>query len=64
MPIGDDTREKFASDLALMKYRAGQLGLWRTMQRLEPAVTMVGFEMAGTPEACEKLEKQRKASEQ
>jgi len=61
--MAEDKREQFASDLALMKYRAGQLGLWRTMHRLEPAVTMVGFEMAGTPEACDKLEAARKKAE-
>jgi hypothetical protein len=42
----------FASALSLLKHRAGELGLYLTMQRLEPAVRMVGFEIAGDPDAC------------
>jgi hypothetical protein len=47
-------RRKFASDLALMKFRAGEIGLFYTMQKMEAVVQMVGFELAGTPEAAAK----------
>ena len=42
----------FASALSLIKHRAGELGLYLTMQRLDPAVRMCGFEISGDPEAC------------
>jgi hypothetical protein len=50
---------KFCSDLAIMKHRAMELGLYRTMHRLDDAVRMVGFEVAGMPDVCTKIEKQR-----
>ena len=37
---------QFASDLMLMKARAGQLGLFKTMHALEPATQKVGWEIA------------------
>jgi hypothetical protein len=43
-------RKDFASEVALLKHRAGELGLFYTMQKLESAVTMIGYELAGTPE--------------
>lgn len=35
-----------AKDITVLKYRAGQLGLWKTMHALEPATQAVGWEMA------------------
>ncbi len=42
-------RKKFASDLALMKHRAGELGLFYTMQKMNIPLTMVGYEIASQP---------------
>jgi hypothetical protein len=42
----------FAAELSRLKHQAGELGLWLTMRRLEPALRMVGFEISGDPEAC------------
>ena len=36
----------FASDLVLMKSRAAELGMWKTMHAIEPATKMVGYELA------------------
>ena len=41
----DDLRD-FAVHLARMKVRAGELGLYATMQALEPALKKVGWEIA------------------
>lgn len=57
-------RMKFASDLALMKFRAGQLGLFYTMQKMDAAVTMVGYEVAvvkGDKSLYKIIEEQAKA---
>ena len=37
---------EFASALMLMKHRAGQLGLFKTMHAIEPATQAVGYELA------------------
>ena len=47
----------FAAELVAAKARAGELGLYKTMQALEPAVTAVGYEIA---EIIENQEKSRK----
>lgn len=49
-------RQQFASDLQLMKNRAMQLGLYATGHRLDFPIRMVGFEIAGDIEACERYE--------
>lgn len=36
----------FASEVALLKHKAGTLKLYKTMQSLEEAVTAVGWELA------------------
>lgn len=36
----------FAVKLVAVKAEAGQLGLWKTLQALEAAVTEVGWELA------------------
>jgi hypothetical protein len=36
----------FSADLARMKHRAGQLGLWKTMRALDRAAKAVGYEIA------------------
>lgn len=46
MPIAKLDRNEFASALMLMKHRAGQLGLFKTMHALEPATQAVGWELA------------------
>ena len=43
-------QKAFASEVAMLKHKAGELGLFYTMQKLDAAVTMVGYELAGTPE--------------
>ncbi len=35
-----------ASDLMLMKARAAELGMWKTMHAIEPATKAVGYELA------------------
>jgi len=50
-------QKAFASEVALLKHKAGELGLFYTMQKLDSAVTMVGYELAGTPEAYQKAKK-------
>jgi hypothetical protein len=51
-----DELTQFASDLQLMKHRAINLGLHATGQRLDWAIRMAGFEIAGDPEGCSKYE--------
>lgn len=46
----DRKRREFASKLALLKDEAGRLELWNTMQMLDNPLTMVGYEIAGTPQ--------------
>jgi hypothetical protein len=46
----DQERKAFASEVTLLKHRAGELGLFYTMQKLDLAVLQVGYELAGTPE--------------
>lgn len=44
----------FANQLALMKHKAGELGLLKTMHAMEPATQAIGWEIA------EMLDKERK----
>ena len=37
---------ELARDITLLKARAGQLGMFKTMHALEPATQAVGWEMA------------------
>lgn len=50
-PIAKLSRDEFASALMLMKVRAGQLGLFKTMHAIEPATQAVGWELAEHIEA-------------
>lgn len=68
-PIAKLEAHEFASALMLMKVRAGQLGLWKTMHALEPATQAVGWEMAeqiegstkiGAKEASDRMARRRK----
>lgn len=43
-------RREFCSKVALLKHEAGTLNLFYTMQKLDDAMKMVGYEVAGTPE--------------
>ena len=45
---------EFCSEVALLKFRAGNLGLYKTMHALEAGVTAVGYEIA------EQIEKNQK----
>jgi hypothetical protein len=38
--------KQFATEIALMKARAGGMGLYKTMHALEPATQAVGWEIA------------------
>lgn len=38
--------QQFASDVMLMKHKAGELGLYKTMHAFEPATQAVGWEIA------------------
>lgn len=60
----EEQRKSFASRLSLLKHEAGTLGLYLTMQRMDPALRMVGFEIAGTPDKCYKYEQDLKEAEQ
>ena len=40
-------QKDFASKLSLMKYEAGRLGLYRTMQAIEVPLKEIGWEIAG-----------------
>jgi hypothetical protein len=51
-----DEKQQFASDLQLMKHRAITLGLYATGQRMDYPIRMVGFEISGHIEQCEKYE--------
>jgi hypothetical protein len=46
-----------------MKHRAMTLGLYATGQRMDHAICMVGFEIAGDVEACERYESDVKKSQ-
>jgi hypothetical protein len=35
-----------ALEITQLKYKAGMLGLWKTMHALEPATQAIGYEMA------------------
>lgn len=50
----DDMRD-FATLLAKMKVRAGELGLFETMQALETPLKKAGFEIAGKKQAAQTL---------
>ena len=49
-----EMRADFASDLAILKARAGMLGLFLTMHRMDFPLRMVGFEISA--EACWRYE--------
>lgn len=51
------TRDEFAGALMLMKHRAAQLGLFKTMHAIEPATQVVGYELAEHIEATQLLAK-------
>jgi hypothetical protein len=51
--------KEFASKLSLLKHEAGTLGLYVTMQRMDYPLQMVGWEIAGDIEGCERFEKTR-----
>jgi len=38
--------KQFAADVMLMKHKAGELGLLKTMHAFEPATQAVGYEIA------------------
>lgn len=59
-----DTREQFAADLSLMRDRAMRLGLYLTMHRLDAPIRMLGFEIAGDVDACERYEAAQKRHRQ
>lgn len=46
----------FAAELVTLKERLIRAGLYATAQRMEPAIRMVGFELAGDVGACLKHE--------
>jgi hypothetical protein len=54
-PISELEHHEFASALMLMKFRAGQLGFFKTMHALEPATQAIGYEMADKIEAAKKV---------
>jgi hypothetical protein len=41
-----ESLKKLTNDIVLIKHRAGELGMFKTMHALESAVTEVGWEMA------------------
>jgi len=49
-------RKEFCSKVSMLKFEAGALGLFFTMQKLD-AMKMVGYEVAGTPEEYHKAKK-------
>jgi len=51
-----DELAQFASDLQLMRHRAINLRLYATGQRLDWAIRMAGFEIAGDYEGCSRYE--------
>lgn len=51
-----DELTQFASDLQLMRHRATNLRLYATGQRLDWAIRMAGFEIAGDCEGCSRYE--------
>lgn len=42
----EQERRQFVAELAAIKHRAGQLGMWRTMQHLDRAASEAGYELA------------------
>jgi predicted RNA-binding Zn-ribbon protein involved in translation (DUF1610 family) len=51
-----DELSQFASDLQLMRHRAINLRLYATGERLDWAIRMAGFEIAGDYEGCSSYE--------
>jgi hypothetical protein len=51
-----DELAQFASDLQLMRHRAINLRLYATGERLDWAIRMAGFEIAGDYEGCSRYE--------
>lgn len=54
-------QKDFARRLSEMHHEAARLGLYCTMHKIHEAVKQVGYEMAGTPELYEKIEKKRES---
>lgn len=50
-------RKDFCSKVSMLKFEAGALGLFYTMQKLDDAMIMVGYEVAGTPGEYAKAKK-------
>lgn len=44
--VRETGRVAFAQELALVKHKAGTMGLFRTMRALDEAVKVVGYEIA------------------
>lgn len=61
-PIKKLEAHEFAGALMLMKVRAGELGLWKTMHAIEPATQVVGYEMAEQIEAATHVGMEEKAA--
>ena len=53
--------DEFAGALMLIKHRAGQLGLFKTMHALEAATQAVGYELAEHIEATQHLAEKDRA---
>lgn len=56
VPPKPDPRFVFCSELTLLKHQAMELGLFQTMHRIDDAIRMAGFEVAGEPDSCRKYE--------
>lgn len=52
------SRDEFAGALMLMRHRAGQLGLFKTMHAMEPATQAVGYELADYIESTKHVAKE------
>lgn len=59
-PISKLEHHEFASAVMLLKHRAGQLGLFKTMHALEAATKSIGWELAERMEAINGLAKKDK----
>lgn len=51
-----DPKFVFCSELTLLKHQAMELGLFQTMHRIDDAIRMAGFEVAGEPDSCREYE--------
>ena len=52
-----EERKQFCSEVAMLKHKAGELGMFRTMHALEAGVTEVGYELADQIEKGKRDEK-------